>query len=273
MIQKRKISHNTSQHQRTSFRPNVLLDASANVNRPSKAVHNNASNKPTRPSTKALAAPGAPFVLPKGFEPLKADSEPKVSKLLSQSKLAGKQIWYITAPASLPITSIKSVALKDVQKGKPVATINGQSYGFQKDEGPEKDNAKLLVPSREGGRYETSKRGIDKVLHLQQIVDLPELMTEERATIPAASKFVRQQPKGLRMRFKPIGFGDEDTGKIGETDNEDSDVEMGDAPRVFKKHKVSAESGDEAPKKSKKDKEKKKDKKEKKEKKEKKSKA
>lgn len=256
-----------SQHQRTSPSSHIHPGASANVNRPSKKVNNNASNKPIPPSTKAVAAPGAPFVPPKGFEPLKADSEPKASKLLSQSKLAGKQIWYITAPASLPITSIKSVALKDVQKGKPVATINGESYGFQKDEGTEKDNTKLLVPSREGGRYETSKRGIDQVLHLQQIVDLPELMTEERATIPAASKFVRQQPKGLRMRFKPIGFGDANTGKIGETDNEDSDVEMGDAPRVFKKHKVSAESGDEAPKKSKKDKEKKKEKKEKKEKK------
>ena len=157
--------------------------------------------------------------------------------------------------------------MKDVQKGKPVATINGQSYAFQKDEGPERDNTKLLVPSREGGKYETSKRGIDQVLHLQQVVDLPELMTEERATIPAATKFVRQQPKGLRMRFKPIGFGDEDTGKIGETDNDVSDVEMDDAPRVFKKHKVSADSDAETPKKSKKDKEKKKDKKEKKEKK------
>lgn len=160
-----------------------------------------------------------------------------------------------------------------MQKGKPVATIDGQNYGFANGEGPERDNTKLLVPSREGERYEVSKRSIDQVLHLQQIVQLPELMTKEKATVPAAKKFVRQQPKGLRMRFKPIGFGDEAPGKIGESDDE-CDVEMEDVPRAFKKHKVAEESDAEAiSRKSKKDKEMKKDKKEKKEKKEKKSKA
>lgn len=212
------------------------------------------------------AAPPTPFQPPKGFEPLKATSEPKASKILSNSKLSGKQIWYITAPANVPITSIKSVALRDVQKGKPVATVNGQNYRFMKDEGPEKDNITLLVPSRDGEQYVPSKRNIDQVLHLQQIVELPELMTKEKATVPAAKKFVRQQPKGLKMRFKPIGFGDEAPGTIG-TD-EDSDVEMEDAPRAFKKHKVTEVSDDEeAPRKSKKDKEKKKEKKDKKEKK------
>lgn len=222
------------------------------------------------PSKINKAAPPPPFVPPTGFDALKPTSAPKIAKLLSADKLAGKQIWYITAPASIPITSLKEISLRDVEKGKPAITLNGTDYGFVKDAGAEKDGAKLLVPNKDGKKYEASQRGIDQVLHLQQVVSLEGMMTEEKATVPAPKKFVRQQPKGLRMRFKPIGFGDEEPGRIGESDGEQNDVEMADAPRVLNKHKVTEEEEEGSPKKkSKKDKLEKKDKKEKKAKKEK----
>ena len=65
------------------------------------------------------------------------------------------------------------------------------------------------------------KRSINQIFHLQQIVKLPGVQTSDiiaasssKATIPA-KKPIRQQPQGLKMRFRPIGFGDGETGKIG----------------------------------------------------------
>jgi hypothetical protein len=66
-----------------------------------------------------------------------------------------------------------------------------------------------------------ASKGIDQIFHLQQVVKLPGVQdtsstraTASRATIPT-KKPARQQPQDLKMRFRPIGFGDGETGKIG----------------------------------------------------------
>jgi len=93
-------------------------------------------------------------------------------------------------------------------------------------------------------------KGIDNILHLQQVVKLPNMnedSTASQATVPA-KKPVRQQPKGLKMRFKPSGFGDGETGKIGSSSEDD---EMPKAPVRFRKPaSLSAESSDEGSEKS-----------------------
>ena len=78
--------------------------------------------------------------------------------------------------------------------------------------------------------YFTAPSPISQTLNLQQVVHLPNL-TKARVD-PASSsaaaassntnstKPVRQQPKGLRMRFLPSGFGDEDPGTLGSSDSE-----------------------------------------------------
>jgi hypothetical protein len=55
--------------------------------------------------------------------------------------------------------------------------------------------------------------------------------TSSMATVPA-EKPVRHQPEGLKMRFRPIGFGSGDTGSMDASEDEDSvsDKEMGYAP-------------------------------------------
>lgn len=80
--------------------------------------------------------------------------------------------------------------------------------------------------------YFTAPSPISQTLNLQQVVHLPNL-TKARVD-PASSsaaaassntnstKPVRQQPKGLRMRFLPSGFGDEDPGTLGSSDSETS---------------------------------------------------
>lgn len=95
----------------------------------------------------------------------------------------------------------------------------------------------------------TVSRPVDRILHLQQIVNLsglPEVPGSgpSRALVPA-KKPVRQQPPGLKMRYRPIGFGDGKIGKIGsssssagESSDESSDQEMTDSHTAVqtKKH-------------------------------------
>lgn len=102
---------------------------------------------------------------------------------------------------------------------------------------------------------------IDHVLHLQQIVKLPGIhdsssMTASLSNAAArAKKPVRQQPPGLKMRFRPIGFVDGEPGRIGsssssveEESSSDSDEKMGESPVVFHRPVcLASQSSDESP--------------------------
>jgi hypothetical protein len=68
-----------------------------------------------------------------------------------------------------------------------------------------------------------------------------------KATVPAR-KPIRQQPQGLKMRFRPIGFGGGEMGKIGSSSSSvdsGSDEEMEQPPAVFHRPPVSSESSEE----------------------------
>lgn len=118
---------------------------------------------------------------------------------------------------------------------------------------------------------------MDQIYHMQQVVNLSK-ENSSQATVPA-KRPVRQQPKGLKARYQPIGFAsapgiigsDEDESeseerapkfqKIAMSEDEASDVEMEDAPPVKKSksdkskksHKDSEESADRSSKKKHKD--------------------
>jgi hypothetical protein len=79
---------------------------------------------------------------------------------------------------------------------------------------------------------------IHRTLHLQQ---MPVETSAFEPTV-AARKPVRPQPKGLKMRFRPIGYGNGNMGKIGSSSDDesstdsDSDEEMADSvPGKFRK--------------------------------------
>ncbi len=91
-----------------------------------------------------------------------------------------------------------------------------------------------------------ASKSIDHFFHLQQVVPNLTAATTSKATNPG-KKPIRQQPKGLKMRFHPIGFGTEEAGRIGSTSPSASDVEMEDGPslpisRTFSKPKNAANS-------------------------------
>jgi len=79
-------------------------------------------------------------------------------------------------------------------------------------------------------------REIDQILHLQHIVKLPgvhegvasNVTSTSMSTTPAKPP-ARPQPKGLKMRFRPLGFGSGKTGEIGSGPDGSSDEETEDA--------------------------------------------
>jgi hypothetical protein len=91
----------------------------------------------------------------------------------------------------------------------------------------------------------TGQKAVDQTLHLQQIIQLHKItnMSSPASGVSAtvSKRPVRKQPEGLKMRFRPIGFGNGKTGTIGSsssssdasssTDN-DADEEIEDAPQV-----------------------------------------
>jgi hypothetical protein len=82
---------------------------------------------------------------------------------------------------------------------------------------------------------------LDRILHFQQIVELPRekyfasnsIQSNTKANVPA-QKPIRQQPKGLKMRFRPIGFGTGAVGDIGsssESANEEDPTDLSEEER------------------------------------------
>lgn len=176
--------------------------------------------------------------------------------MLKDSSLSGKQIWYFTAPAAVPISTIKKISLLALKEGKSVLEHDGDKYHFKEEAVDSQLSTQILVPEESEEGYQTcmsailksiipaltvplASRPIDRILHLQQIVELPGIKKANTNAGTPFQKVPRPQPKGLRMRFHPVGFDTEKPEKIGSpssSEDSDSDVEMEDAPKTFKKY-------------------------------------
>ena len=155
---------------------------------------------------------------PDGFEPTTISLHPAstLSDILAPSNLHGKQIWHITVPEPIPISSIKEVPLDSIRNGASIVEHHGAKYGLVPDpDAEQRSNRALLLPSIQTNNYQPSKANIVKTLHLQQLVSIPRHVTSpgnpsNRLASPSDSyrKTPRQQPEGLRTRYRPFGASD-----------------------------------------------------------------
>jgi hypothetical protein len=99
------------------------------------------------------------YIPPEGFAKISENNngKRKVAEVFSPSNLAGKQLWYITAPASVPISAVKQVSLRDVQLGRPALSLNGHDYGFVQEQAGNQSNTKVLIPDGESTLYRFGK--------------------------------------------------------------------------------------------------------------------
>ncbi|KAL8689637.1 MAG: hypothetical protein Q9218_004738 [Villophora microphyllina] len=93
-------------------------------------------------------------------------------------------------------------------------SYKGADYGLVPADEADQTEKMLLVPSPKDNNYRSAGPGIERTLHLQQIVkpppfpNKPSVAANGNATTHGSHvKTVRQQPEGLRMRYRP--FGDE----------------------------------------------------------------
>ncbi|KAI0389078.1 hypothetical protein F5Y17DRAFT_450388 [Xylariaceae sp. FL0594] len=170
-----------------------------------------ASGKDATKSASQLSA--APWLNSSDFTIRKASSDnpgQEVSDFLSSANLEGKQVWYFTAPASLPITVLKDmeIDLAKATQGGALLTHRGDDYGLDLEAHATTTQIQLLIPSKGGDKYTSLNRGIDSTVHLRRMAKFgPGGEASAKATddyVPKP-KPVREQPEGLRARYTPIG--------------------------------------------------------------------
>nr|POE92387.1 hypothetical protein CFP56_69634 [Quercus suber] len=202
---------------------------SGSTKRLSKLKSNSSDPPPVDPSTFA-SVPVKPFRPPSGFTALKPQA--MMSSLLNETDLQGKQLWHICVPARVPFHSIGEISLDAINTNS--TALEHKSIEYAWSEISDGDVSAVLLASKDG--YTSSSQKIAKKLNLQQKINLPHLSTKQASqvtgsgaaadTARASVSSIRPQPKGLRMRYKPPGFGPGDPGIIGfESESEGQDDE------------------------------------------------
>lgn len=220
-----------------------------------------ASQASASETTTTAIVPPQPFAPPPGYKALNTKSAlaKTVNSLFDPSTISSKQIWHITAPSSVPLSSIKSVSLSAIQSHQTILSHDGTDYNLAEEP---TNNARVLLPSSKSDAYTAVEVPVTKTLHLQQTIRLPNLSAYQTdpntgsnaaasVRTPAVSA-PRPQPKGMKMRYKPPGFGDEDPGLIGssedESDTNNKQIEKSAKEARSKRKRDEKEAGDETPK-------------------------
>lgn len=150
-----------------------------------------------------------------------------VASFFEKAKLEGKQVWYITAPASLPVTVVQdlTIPMDQAQKGLPVLTHDGDDYRIAFDNPSASSSFRLLIPNKKGQEYSERKqfyvpdfhcmtdhllvgRPVNQTMHFTRSETFPPEGTASVTTTQTVSKTTRParpQPEGLRARYTPLG--------------------------------------------------------------------
>ncbi|KAK0725388.1 DNA-directed RNA polymerase I subunit RPA34.5-domain-containing protein [Lasiosphaeris hirsuta] len=165
-----------------------------------------------------------------------------VAQIFRDAKSKGKQIWYFTVPAALPIEVIQeqAIPLSTMAAAKAVISHRGSSYTTGAFDDATDTSITVLIPSKTGNKYETLNRPIDRAVHIKRVTRFSQDGDGESAawtaTSTGKSKPPRAQPKGLKARYQPLGvpsnvsMGGNIRMTTSSSGDEDEDVEMAQAP-------------------------------------------
>ncbi|KAL4952315.1 DNA-directed RNA polymerase I, subunit RPA34.5 [Aspergillus filifer] len=180
-----------------------------------------------------MAAKPQPYKPPMGFKSASKNQAPSSNILSTLSSLNGKQIFHITAPASLPLSKVKEVSLAGALKGEPILEHKGKQYGIPGDSLAHAQGGgngqTLYVYDPKAQTYHSTVRNVP-TYHIQEIIALPGGKEFDEAcvkTAKALEKPPRKQPKHLKMRFRPVGSGDAPPETLGSSDEESEGEEAG----------------------------------------------
>jgi hypothetical protein len=152
--------------------------------------------------------PAPPFKAPVDFVEV-TDPSPStvITDFLQSSNLAGKSLWYITAPEDVPIM-FNNVDISKLTSGQPILSNQGRDYSLVTDTIASQSSIQLMIPSKEG--YTIAPSPISQVMRLQQVVRSRHAHSLDSQPPAEArpSKLKKSQPSGLRMRYRPSGYDD-----------------------------------------------------------------
>ncbi|KAG8624440.1 hypothetical protein KVT40_007507 [Elsinoe batatas] len=192
--------------------------------------------------TQPRTVPAPRFIAPAGFTKV---NDYEGTSSLKVSDLGSKELWHITLPAGLPVSQLASIPLSSLKDAHSVLSHNGTNYSISEDPHSRSlgvSNKYLLVPDPSTKKFRNLSVPVSRTLHIKSKITLPSLTADQAdgksgSALAAITTFktidkTRPQPTGLKMRYKPPGFGSGKPGMIGSesSDDEDSDVEMEDAP-------------------------------------------
>lgn len=161
-----------------------------------------------------MAIPATSFRPPSGFGELTPDASDFSAEALEKfsGDLAGKQVWHITAPVSVPLASIREFDLEGLRNGHPILSHNQRQYGFSTST---TDSEGLLLPEGRSSTYKRLKTCKLQSYHLREILNHSnaggpndkqgrEAVNFFAKEVPL-SKPAPKQPETLRMRYTPFG--------------------------------------------------------------------
>lgn len=159
-----------------------------------------------RSSSNLSFAPPKAFKPPSGFKRVKEQSPPSSSVSSLLSNLQGKQVFHVTAPAFLPLSAVREVSLAKVMRGEPVLNYKGVDYGIPTESQQEHGAQALLLYNKETGTYQSAPVRNIPSYHVQELVSLPSgSLVPPTAAQESSNALPRQQPKHMKMRFRPVG--------------------------------------------------------------------
>jgi hypothetical protein len=146
-----------------------------------------------------------------GFKSAKKQAPPSSKATSLLSDLKGKQVFHITAPASLPFSKIKEVSMAKLMQGEPIITHEGVNYGIPAEAFSEAEpaNKSLLIFDEKTQTYRSAANQVPSY-HVQELIGLPSVSKNADAAVAKLREYVkpaRPQPKNLKMRFRPLGTG------------------------------------------------------------------
>ena len=163
---------------------------------------------------------GKQFAPPSGFTPLILGASDFASDTVEIfSDLDGKQLWHISAPASVNIASIKTLDLEAAMRGETILSESGINYSMQETSS---EYESLMLTEDTSARYKPTRVKISKSFKLGIRSDTNDQKSstqeaDHQSPSKTASSFVaqnsgqkkplRQQPEGLHMQYQPFGSG------------------------------------------------------------------
>ncbi|KAF2025036.1 hypothetical protein EK21DRAFT_104235 [Setomelanomma holmii] len=212
--QKRAATQNGNTQGAASDSSSVSSSDESDESEQMPAAQKPAQTQVRAPQAHAVKFRSAPvYVPPKDFNavPINDKTTSKSARIFEE--LHGKQIWHITAPAGVSMKDLKEIAMDSAMKEEAILEHKGTSYGFRNLELGADVACEVMTLHLEA---------VVKLPHLSSKQADPNLGSEAAASITRSTiRAPRPQLKGLKMRFRPTGFGNGAAGALGDSESED----------------------------------------------------